>query len=270
MRIIFYNYLSILVVPVPIHELCGAPARQAAMLPPAGEFNARQVALLEIAQQLFILNQVSNFPLYYMPGLRGLLNGDGDACKFPCSISWMTRRGLPRWSTLVLWNFGWFCMLFALAVKEDAAFSLTTAEWWRFFLLLQMYAFGFITVVLTPIKGPDVPLGALDKYHSFAAMIYVAYHAVVLQCVLGVYVLTTAYGLGFTLTSILCGVCQYLRTDDDRPARLLYTRFIGTKRVKFSTVTNMLEVGFMVMENALFFIFLFGMCSGLRVVPERS
>jgi hypothetical protein len=36
--------------------------------------------------------------------------------------------------------------------------------------------------------------------------------------------------------------------------------------LSFAAFVWLLELGFMVFENALFFIFLFGMCSGLTVV----
>ena len=75
------------------------------------DVTSQQASLLLAARTIFIANQVLMFPLYYLPGLRGLINGDDKhQVKFPCSISWMTRKGIPRLATLVLWNVGWFLM----------------------------------------------------------------------------------------------------------------------------------------------------------------
>ena len=234
-------------------------------------FSARQAFLLSQAQALFIFNQVSNFPFYYLPGFRGLLGGDAAGeTKFPASISWMTRRGLPRWSTLVLWNAGWIYMAAAL-LKEGDLTALAWPDWLRALFMLQMYATGFVVVVLTPMKGPDVALGRTDALHCYAAMAYVANHALALQFVLGVGVFTSAYGLGFSATTVLCGTCQFLRADNDRCARQLYVRCMGSsKDGRFETFTHVLELGFMLNENLLFLIFLVGMTSGLQDVSETQ
>ena len=97
--------------------------------PPSGAYNAGQAALLETAQAIFIFNQVAIFPLYYVPGVRCLLGGDGEA-KFPCSISWMTRKGLPRFCTVTLWNLGWMHMLRSAIFDGDLA-AMTAADWLR-------------------------------------------------------------------------------------------------------------------------------------------
>lgn len=218
----------------------------------------QQVDLLRIAQALFILNQITNFPLYYFPGFRGALGGDSET-KFPCSISWMTRKGLPRISTLLMWNVGWFCMLYAFVMSA-------TSGPFELLFMLQMYVTGFVVVVLTPMKGPDVALGKRDALHCYAAMIYVADHFLVNQLVLGV-PLSSPYGWGFVVTSGLCGLCQFLRADGDKAARVVHARVVGSKRMSLDRFCYVLELGFMFFENALFFVFLFGMTSGTLFNP---
>ena len=212
-----------------------------------------QFAHLVIAQRLFIASQLLNFPLYYLPWFRDLFNGDGANTKFPCSISWMTRTGAARAETLVFWNAGWYFMLRAFL-----------APTWRCAFMLQMYATGFITVVLTPMMGPDVALGAADYIHCYSAMIYVFDHWIANEFILGVPLLSP-YGICFAVTASVCGVFQFLRADNDLFARKLHTR-TGMSSKSFATFKSILEIGFMLTENLLFFIFLFGMTSG--VTPE--
>ena len=132
------------------------------------------------------------------------------------------------------------------------------------------YATGFICVVLTPMRGRDVALGAADALHCYMAMVYVFDHVIANELVLGV-PLSSPWGLGFAVSSFLCGVCQFLRAWDDRYARKIYahatdgSRKHRRKLMSFGTFVHALECGFMLFENALFFIFLFGMTSGVRV-----
>ena len=167
----------------------------------------------------------------------------------------MTRRGIARASTLVLWTLGWALMLYAWM-----------GDWFKFLFMLQMFATGFVTVVLTPMKGPDVSLGRRDALHCYAAMIYVADHFLANQFVLDV-PLSSPYGSGFVVASMLCGICQFLRAEDDKAARKLYGLLgLGNRLgVSLGGFTYILELGFMFFENVLFLIFLFGMTNGLRI-----
>ena len=225
------------------------------------ELAPSQATLLVLAQRLFIANQLLNFPFYYTPGLRGLLAGDGSATKFPCSISWMTRKGLARLSTLAFWNVGWFFMLRAFA---------EVGSWLRFLFMLQMYAVGFVTVVLTPMMGPDVAMGNADALHCYSAMVYVFDHFVANELFLGIS-LRHPLGCAFALTSGLCGVFQALRADGDKLARQLHAargRGLPFGLGRFDAFQLLLEYGFMLTENALFLIFLVGMSSGLSATQQ--
>jgi len=111
-----------------------------------GDFTAQQAQLLFQARAVFIFQHLVIFPLYFAPGLLG----GARRTKFPCSISWMIRKGAPRLCTLILWNLGWLLMMRAFFKDGDVA-SMSATDWARAVFMLQMYAMGFVTVVLTPI-----------------------------------------------------------------------------------------------------------------------
>ena len=98
-------------------------------------------------------------------------------------------------------------------------------------------------------------------------MLYVADHAIANEFVLGV-PWSSPFGLGFIVTSTLCGVCQSLRADKDYLSKKLWARYIG-KRMKFASFAYAVEMLFMLTEHGLFLVFLFGMTSGVRIVDAR-
>jgi len=175
----------------------------------------------------------------------------------------MTRTGLPRKSTLLLWNAGWACMACAFLMASTK----TIADGLKAAFMLQMYVAGFVTVVLTPMQGPDVALGSTDALHCYAAILYVADHVVANEFVLGVK-LTSPFGIGFVIISLLCGIFQLLRAENDKYGRLFYMKVIGSRWLSFAVFKWALEVGFMLTENALFLVFLFGMTSEIRIVDD--
>jgi hypothetical protein len=75
----------------------------------------------------------------------------------------------------VLWNLGWWCMLAAVFREGDLA-AMTSVDWVRAAFAVQMYATGFLTVVMTPMRGPDVAMGNDDALHCYGAIVYVADH----------------------------------------------------------------------------------------------
>ena len=104
----------------------------------AGQFTPQQAYLLSQARAIFIFQQLVIFPLYFAPGLRGLLGGDARP-KFPCSVSWMIRKGVPRLCTLVFWNYGWLLMVRAFLKDGDTA-SMSANDWARAAFMLQARA----------------------------------------------------------------------------------------------------------------------------------
>ena len=71
-----------------------------------GSLGARDVALLRLAQRLFLGNNALSLVLYY--GLEASPDGRAGTTKFPATISWTIRRGLPKWTNLALWSAGWW------------------------------------------------------------------------------------------------------------------------------------------------------------------
>ncbi|CAK0851385.1 unnamed protein product [Prorocentrum cordatum] len=84
---------------------------------PFGEvhFSPAQVFYISVAKWTFIAGLVVPFPLYYMAPFKYWCGGDGQNAKFPCSISWMTRKGLPRYFGSCTWLIGWGFLLYRMA-----------------------------------------------------------------------------------------------------------------------------------------------------------
>jgi len=152
--------------------------------------------------------------------------------------------------------------MFRAFLKDGDFVSMTSHDWLTCAFMLQMYGAGFVTTVLTPMRGNDVALGHDDTLHCYAAMLYVFDHFVANIIVLGVQP-TSPYGLAFCISASLCGLCQFLRADGERYARKLYLT-LGLRRVGLNRFLWALELGFMVLENALFLIFLAGMTSEIQ------
>ena len=68
--------------------------------------DARDVVLLRRAQRLFFSNSALTLLLYY--GLQASPDGRAGETKFPATISWTIRRGLPKWTNLIFWSAGWW------------------------------------------------------------------------------------------------------------------------------------------------------------------
>eukprot|EP00930_Biecheleria_cincta_P040586 TRINITY_DN27802_c0_g1_i1.p1 TRINITY_DN27802_c0_g1~~TRINITY_DN27802_c0_g1_i1.p1 ORF type:complete len:267 (-),score=24.23 TRINITY_DN27802_c0_g1_i1:160-921(-) len=233
-------------------------------------FSSAQLFYAQIAQRLFISNLFLNFVFYYVSPFKFWCSGDGDRARFPCSISWMTRKALPRYGTFCTWIPGWMFLLYVFCTFEDDNTSSAVATTAIMFLGISMFMFGFITCVLTPIKE-DVAMGGQDKVHGIAASIYIMYHWLVNEWVLGVDCFRgeNVYCLTFSVKTIICCLCQFLRADDNRKARMLYERlnmmFQG-RIPKFQQFVMVIEYAFQFTENCLFLAFLLGMTSGRAVV----
>lgn len=199
------------------------------LLRPFGQlrFDETGVRLLQIAQVLFISNLVGHFVFYYLPPfkygvpvpaswrrfriLKGLaidFHGDGDDVRWPCSISWMVRRGAARVWVFFSWVPGWCVLLYALwrhqpvggssisssssvqeivetefiAATEDTSTSMT--HLWVNLLGLCSFASGFVCH-MTPITD-DVAMGQNDWLHCVAAQVYIFTNFLMNEWILGV------------------------------------------------------------------------------------
>ncbi|CAK0894324.1 unnamed protein product [Prorocentrum cordatum] len=235
-----------------------------AIASPFGEvrLSPEQVFYMALAQRLFMTNIIMNFPLYYMPPFKYWCGGDGNNAKFPCSISWMIRKGAPRCSTFCTWLPGWVFLLYAAFLHEQSNALGIQA------LVLSMFVSGFITCIAFPIRE-DIPMGSHDTVHDIGAMVYVAHHLLLSEWFLGVDCLfgSNLHGLGFTVNTLVCAAVQHLRKNDNRLARHLYGRwFCGSPaQIRYDSYLYIIELVFAVTENCLFIFFVSGMSSGSAV-----
>ena len=111
------------------------------------------------ARAIFLLNSATNLLLYY-----GGASPDGHTyAKFPATISWTVRRGLPQAINLLLWACGWWNMLRVFARRGDRMANLFAA---------QMFVTGISALWVFPIGvGPRV-----DAAHIAAASMYFVDH----------------------------------------------------------------------------------------------
>ena len=190
---------------------------------------------------------------------------------FPMSISWTIRRGLcvhsdrisnlrnspshclvarapahrPKLVHHSCWLSGW--ALFVATVLRTGNALVST-------ICVQMFAFGAVAVIICPLSGTR---RVQDAIHWFAALIYIAHHAL-LFTVLGT---RSVYVRGFWACFALMSGATTLETRAMRAD--------GAESASSSTAmaSNRLAVaargGFMLGEYGLFVAFLCGMTSGL-------
>ena len=83
----------------------------------AADFTPAQCELLRNAQIVFLTMWPVSYSLYYVSPINSWCGGDGKKAKFPCTMSWMTRKGLSRYGfiavnfygcALVTYGCGWY------------------------------------------------------------------------------------------------------------------------------------------------------------------
>lgn len=234
---------------------------------PFGEvhFSPEQVFYISVAKWTFIAGLIVPFPLYYMSPFKYWCGGDGQDAKFPCSISWMTRKGLPRYFGNATWLTGWAFLLYSMTLHQQR--NAIGIQIW----VMTMFIAGFVTVILTPIRE-DVAMGHDDTIHCVGASIYIADHFLANKWVFGVdcFSANNMLGLGFTLNFFLCSVCQGLRMNDNRAARSLYDCLLrfSLMPIKYHSFILCIEVLFQFSENTLLLCFLLGFTSGRAAIAE--
>ena len=172
-------------------------------------------------------------------------------------------------------------MLYMAALKPLSGAELTAQDWFGIFFMAQMFATGFVTVILAPLKGPDVALGKEDLLHCFGAVVYVLDHFLVYELLLNVpldggwlwndpsYRWTRVpWGPMFAFFSGLCGLFQFLRSWDDKYSKQIHSKVLvslfGKRSMSYASFNYCTLLGFMVTENLLFVVFLLGMTDGLE------
>jgi hypothetical protein len=209
-------------------------------------FQARLTALdvADVAKARDIFNgmTVVTTALYY-------LGTSESAPKFPATISWTIRKGLPKKVNHLLWTWGWWTMYGVFARAGDGLSLL---------FILQMFATGIVTTCLAPVGQGG---GWLDQVHFVGALLYMLDHIVLF------------YYLGTTLPYRAVFYCSFVAMAASISAvkRLgLQPEQLEQRRDKLSAVLpartlNKLYWCELVMcsENLMFTGFITGMASGL-------
>lgn len=162
---------------------------------------------------------------------------------FPCSLSWVTRRGLPKRVHTGCYVLGWGLVV-AAAARATSLFAPATA------FIAQVAACGALSTVLCPLGGGRLQTGV----HYGAAVVYVLGHLPLMR----ILDMRPLYRRAFFGCLALVGVCQPFTDNDvvrgERAAR-------GEERALRRC--SAAEYGFMLGEYGLFVAFCSGMLSGL-------
>ena len=209
---------------------------------------AADVATIKSARNYFIASQLIPELLYFVLDA---------APKFPCSISFSIRRGLPRWTQHAGWLYGWYLMSSVLWHAGGPFLS---------FFGVTMFVTGFVGVCVFRLGDGSTFTSAI---HSYSAGLYMLDHVVLVE-ILGI---TAWYRRAF-VGAMLITFATYAwkvrlertngihgEVDDGGKAQLreLWRRAPSNARLLW-----WVELCFMVCENVLFLAFVGGMASGLR------
>ena len=204
------------------------------------------------AQALFHLSMLVPMVLFYIFRL-------GDAApRFPATISWTVRAGVPRYAQNSIWLCGWGYMGAFMAATGDGA--------------MQVFA---VLMVLTGVVGVMFcPVGVsprVDTVHYIASFINMLDHFVLLAYLN----MTPEYCLGFTLflgvfiaTTVQKGKMRktlgvLVPTDAAVDTDAVYARLVARLGRDAQRKLFVVELMEMVYENLLFVVFISGMTSGL-------
>jgi hypothetical protein len=215
--------------------------------------------LIRSAQKIFLTQSFLNLLLYYTG-----FGVDGKNTKFPATISFTIRGGIPMYSNLIVWTAGWGQMFRVLLSKGDTVAKIFAG---------QMYLVGLSTVYLFPVGSG----GVLDQIHGAFAGLYFVYHVVLFK-----YLRTrTPYQVGFyasfatflfALKNIRKMEVKYqfrsesnskqkLKCDDYEPSTKTTVQKDVPKNVRTKLWWN--EFMLMISENTMFVSFLVGMTSSM-------
>jgi hypothetical protein len=203
--------------------------------------------LIRSAQKFFLTQSALNLFLYY--GGFGLEAHP----KFPATISFTIRGGLPLYSNMLVWTAGWTQMMRVLLRKGDTLCKIFAT---------QMYCVGFSTVYLFPVGAG----GTSDLIHGACAGLYFIYHIVLFKYLRT----TTPYKVGFytSFALFLFSLSRIRRIEKNHQFRS-ESNAEGNKQQKRSlppVIRRKLwwhELLLMVSENTMFVSFLLGMTSSL-------
>ena len=208
----------------------------------------KDARLIRNAQRIFLSNVFLNLILYYQG-----CGVDGNNTKFPATISYTIRGGLPLYTNLLVWTAGWRQMMRVWFSKGD--------QMARTFAV-QMYLVGFSTVYLFPVGQG----GWRDQVHGALAGLYFIYHGVMFKYLRT----TTPFQIGFYVSffTFLVKLRQIRKLEVQYEFRTETNQKKNTTKRKMPVqIQNRLwwhELTLMLTENAMFISFLLGMTSSLK------
>lgn len=210
------------------------------------QLSAVDVESIILARDFFNALLLITTALYYV--------GASEDPKFPATISWTVRKGLPKYVHHVVWALGWKLMSNVFENSGDPF-----AVWFS----RQMIVTGVVTTWVAPVGRNAV---WSDTVHFWGALLYMIDH-IVLFFYLGttltyrVLFYVSLITMGSSIVGIkLLGVPPLLLEQSDQ--RL-------SERLTAVQCTRLywLELSVMASENVMFVAFITGMASGL---PHRN
>ena len=207
-------------------------------------------SLIKSAQTIFLSQSVINLFLYYLG--YGI---DGNNTKFPATISFTIRAGLPFYSNLILWSSGWIQMFRVLLSKGDKVAKIFAA---------QMYLVGLSTVYFFPVGISEKK----DQIHGSFAGLYFVYHIVLFKYLRTTFQYQMGFYVSFLSFVLFLKKIRAVEQQYDFKTESNNTLKSKTQKKKLSKdISNslfMYELGLMVTENSMFISFLLGMTSSLK------
>lgn len=205
-----------------------------------GSLTDEDVDQIVLARTIFQLNAVIPAGLYYFTRY-----GRDPIPKFPATISYTIRLGLPKWVSHLGWSAGWYLMYRVIQRRGDQllkAFS------------MQMFATGIVTTAICPLGKSE--LG--DTIHAMAACLYMLDHHALFRILdAPVSYIRVFYGAFLGMLSAMTVAKLQFKWDESNPAA--QALLSSQSRLFWS-----LELVVMICENVLFQAFVSSMGSGLR------
>ena len=193
--------------------------------------------------------------LQFVPAVLYYLGTSESKTKFPATISFTIRKGIPKWAQHMIWMRGWW-HTYAVLSKKGRFTSIFSK---------QMIATGIVATWLFPVGKSE----AVDRVHFVTSALYMIDHICLLQ-LLGI---RSIYKVGFYLSFLLMATALFFRKKMEQLARLPSEGDVDNNQLEALREMQLkgpakrklwwLEGAVMFFENSLFFSFVSGMTSGM-------
>jgi len=195
---------------------------------------------IALARNLFHLTAILPPCLYYFSRF-----GVDNPPKFPATISYTIRAGLPKWLHHLIWSSGWFAMYGLFHRYGDTRLRV---------FALQMFCTGVVTTAVCSLGKSKLH----DQIHSLGACLYMLDHHVLFR--------------------ILDSKTSYMRVFYSAFVVMVSTMAVAKRKYHWEESAGnkvpsslwWLELAIMGSENLLFSSFVSSMCSGLHNTSHVS